>query len=171
MDHRLPGSSVHGILQARILEWVAVPSSGGSSWPRNPVCISCVSHWQVSSLPLALPFDPHWWLYIHFCVKQTDDSDSFGEERKEGRCQLWYELCSDIDIGTVAWDFLESLCHVLAGGSSHEQEKLTLANLAELEVLKIMEGFLSLFYGWVLFFLKEISPGISLEGMMLKLKL
>ena len=28
MDCRLPGSSVHGILQARILEWVAMPSSG-----------------------------------------------------------------------------------------------------------------------------------------------
>ena len=31
MDHNLPGSSVHGILQARILEWVAWPSSRGSS--------------------------------------------------------------------------------------------------------------------------------------------
>ena len=30
-----PGSSVHGILQARILEWVAMPSSRGSSWPRD----------------------------------------------------------------------------------------------------------------------------------------
>ena len=30
-DHSLPGSSVHGILQARILEWVAMPSSRGSS--------------------------------------------------------------------------------------------------------------------------------------------
>ena len=29
MDHSLPGSSVHGILQARILEWVAVPASRG----------------------------------------------------------------------------------------------------------------------------------------------
>ena len=36
MDCSPPGSSVHGILQARILEWVAVPSSRGSSWPRNP---------------------------------------------------------------------------------------------------------------------------------------
>ena len=35
MDCNLPGSSVHGILQARILEWVAMPSSRGSSWPRN----------------------------------------------------------------------------------------------------------------------------------------
>ena len=31
MDCSLPGSSVHGILQARILKWVAVPSSRGSS--------------------------------------------------------------------------------------------------------------------------------------------
>ena len=31
MDYSLPGSSVHGIFQARILEWVAMPSSKGSS--------------------------------------------------------------------------------------------------------------------------------------------
>ena len=31
MDYSLPGSSVHGVLQARILEWVAMPSSRGSS--------------------------------------------------------------------------------------------------------------------------------------------
>ena len=35
MDCSLPGSSVHGILQARILEWVAMPSSRGSSQPRD----------------------------------------------------------------------------------------------------------------------------------------
>ena len=34
-DCRPPGSSVHGLLQARILEWVAMPSSRGSSWPRD----------------------------------------------------------------------------------------------------------------------------------------
>ena len=33
MDCSLPGSSVHGILQARKLEWVAIPFSRGSSWP------------------------------------------------------------------------------------------------------------------------------------------
>ena len=31
MDHSLPGSSVHGIFQARMLEWLAMPSSGVSS--------------------------------------------------------------------------------------------------------------------------------------------
>ena len=35
MDCSLPGSSVHGILQARILEWDTVPSSRGSSGPRD----------------------------------------------------------------------------------------------------------------------------------------
>ena len=35
MDYRLPDSFVHGILQARILKWVAMPSSGGSSLSRG----------------------------------------------------------------------------------------------------------------------------------------
>ena len=38
-----PGSSFHGVLQARVLEWVAVPSSRGSSPPRDQTCISYVS--------------------------------------------------------------------------------------------------------------------------------
>ena len=41
MDCSLPGSPVHGILQARILEWVAVPYSRGSSQPRDRTHISC----------------------------------------------------------------------------------------------------------------------------------
>ena len=36
----LPGCSVHGILQARILEWTAMPSSRGSSWPRDRIHVS-----------------------------------------------------------------------------------------------------------------------------------
>ena len=43
MDYRLPSSSVHGILQARILEWVAISSSRGSSRPRDGTCISCIA--------------------------------------------------------------------------------------------------------------------------------
>ena len=43
MDCSLPGSSVYGILQARILEWVASSYSRGSSWPRNRTWVSCIS--------------------------------------------------------------------------------------------------------------------------------
>ena len=42
MDCSLPGSSVHGILQARILEWVAVPFSRASSQPRGWAHVSCI---------------------------------------------------------------------------------------------------------------------------------
>ena len=55
MDYSPPSSSVHGILQARILEWVTVLSFRGSSWPSNPICYSyssCIIM-QDSSLPLA----------------------------------------------------------------------------------------------------------------------
>ena len=40
MDYSLPGSSVQGILQARILEWVAFPFSRGSSQPRDRTHVS-----------------------------------------------------------------------------------------------------------------------------------
>jgi len=43
IDCSLPGSSLHGILQAGILEWVAMSSSRESSWPRNWTHISYVS--------------------------------------------------------------------------------------------------------------------------------
>ena len=43
MDCSPPGSSVHGILQARTLEWVAMPSSRGSSWPRHRTQVSYIS--------------------------------------------------------------------------------------------------------------------------------
>ena len=53
MDCSLPGFSVHGILQARILEWVVVPSSRWSSQTRDPTCISYVCG-IISPLSLSL---------------------------------------------------------------------------------------------------------------------
>ena len=49
MDCSLPGSSVHGIFQARILEWVAIPYSRASSRPRGWTHFSCTSciGWQI----------------------------------------------------------------------------------------------------------------------------
>ena len=43
VDCSPPGSSVHGILQARILEWVAISFSRGSSRPRHPTQVSSIS--------------------------------------------------------------------------------------------------------------------------------
>ena len=53
VDCGLLGSSVHGILQARILEWAAFPSPGGLPDPGiEPTSFLCLPHWQVDSLPL-----------------------------------------------------------------------------------------------------------------------
>ena len=43
MDCSPPSSSVHGILQIRILEWVAIPFSRESSWSRNQTQVSCIA--------------------------------------------------------------------------------------------------------------------------------
>ena len=49
MDYSPPGSSIHWIFQARVLEWVAISSSRGSSWPRDWThvisCIFCIGRW------------------------------------------------------------------------------------------------------------------------------
>ena len=60
VDRSPPGSSVRGILQARILEWAALPSSRGSSQPRDQTHVSCISYivWQAGSLPLVPPGKP-----------------------------------------------------------------------------------------------------------------
>jgi len=59
MDYKPPGSSARGVIPARILEWVAISSSRGSSWPRDPThtsCASCVGrqilyHWATWETP------------------------------------------------------------------------------------------------------------------------
>ena len=43
MDCSLPGSSIHGVLQARILQWIAIPFSRGSSRSRNWTQVSCIA--------------------------------------------------------------------------------------------------------------------------------
>ena len=52
-----PGSSVHEILQARMLEWVAIPFSKGFYWPRDQTCVSCITGgfftiWAIKEGPL-----------------------------------------------------------------------------------------------------------------------
>ena len=75
MDDSPPGFSVHGILQARILEWISMPPSRGSSQPR---VWTHVPDWQGGSLPLAPPWKPS---------LKTGMLPS-----KKGYCR-WKELC------------------------------------------------------------------------------
>ena len=51
-DCSLPGSSVHGIFQARILKWLPLPSPGDLLDPEIEPCLSHLLHWQADSLPM-----------------------------------------------------------------------------------------------------------------------
>ena len=71
MDCSLPSSSVHGICQARTLEWVAIPFSRGSSWPWNQTQVSYLTGrfftiWATREAPqnhhMIQQF--HFWVYI-----------------------------------------------------------------------------------------------------------
>ena len=69
MDYSLPGSSVHGILQARMLEWVAISFVRVSSQPSNWTLVSCVGrqilyHWATwEVLPLKILYT-----YLYICI-------------------------------------------------------------------------------------------------------
>ena len=74
LDCSPPGSSVHGISQVRILVWVAISFSRGSSWPRDQNCISCMScvgrqilyHWATGLTVLCvMRVYVHLNMYIH----------------------------------------------------------------------------------------------------------
>ena len=63
-DCSLPGSCVHGILQARILEWVAIPFSRGSSWPRDQTWVSSIAGrfftiWATREARICVCYAPH----------------------------------------------------------------------------------------------------------------
>ena len=57
-----PGSLSMGFFQARILEWVVMPSSRGSSQPRDqtPICLHFLHCRQILSLPIELPGKPEY---------------------------------------------------------------------------------------------------------------
>ena len=55
MDCSPPESFVHGIFQARILEWVVISFSRGSSWPRDQICVFCIAGRFFTSEPPGKP--------------------------------------------------------------------------------------------------------------------
>ena len=64
MDCSPPGSSAHGILQARILEWVAISFSRGSSRPRDRTWVSCIIG-RIFTLWAIREVHTCWWWWFH----------------------------------------------------------------------------------------------------------
>ena len=76
MDYSLPGSTVHGILQARILEWVVISFSRGSSPPRNRTRVSSIVAIYIPSLLFRLYIHSssvlRWWLLAFIILKESE---------------------------------------------------------------------------------------------------
>ena len=88
MDCSPPGSSVHGILQARILEWVAIPFSRGSSWPRDRTWVLCIAGrfaLQYVESSWTKPVSPA--LAGRFLI--TGQGLPYSSNSKESACNAW----------------------------------------------------------------------------------
>ena len=75
MDCSLPGSSIHGILQATVLEWVAISFSRGSSWPRDRTQVSHIAGrhfnlWATREAPFCIEYESmnDFYLFIYFAL-------------------------------------------------------------------------------------------------------
>ena len=86
MDCSLPGSSVPVIPQARILQWVAISFSRGSSWPRDRTRISCTGRWILY----------HWasWEAHAFMVTELIFDPEFPEG--QGKGETWLLIYSSV---------------------------------------------------------------------------
>ena len=68
MDCSLPGSSAHGILQARTLEWVAMPSPRGSLDPGIKLRLLSLPHWLVGSFSISTTWEAPKFVRVCVCV-------------------------------------------------------------------------------------------------------
>ena len=85
-DRNPPGSSVRGVLQATILEQVALPSSRGSSWPRDRTHVSCIAgrFFPVCRHPSLNPYSR----LTSFSTPQSSKHFLYDQGSRQG-CPLW----------------------------------------------------------------------------------
>ena len=119
MDCSPPGSSVHGILQARILEGVAMPSSRGLSQPRDRTCASCIAGRCFTTEPPETPqpenkpffllqclSSAHFWQRVALCHLTIFKGPRrvFTEQAKRMilKFTLWTKLLALLDLWVVS---------------------------------------------------------------------
>ena len=73
IDCSLPGSSIHGIFQARVLEWVAISFSRGCSQPRYQTWVSCIAG-KFYTVRVTREVSPLSILLLEFCCKKLSPS-------------------------------------------------------------------------------------------------
>ena len=121
MDCSPPGSSVHGILQARVLEWVAISSSTGSSWPKDRTFVSWGSCIGKQILYNWAPGSP---VAVIEVIKRKREG-----EKEEHRAEWCFIGKMSLELVTGKQDLAEE---------KHVRDTLDLANAAKAEVQRGM---------------------------------
>ena len=107
MDCNLPGSLVHGISQARILEWFAISFSKGSSWPRDWTHVSYVGgrvlyHWATREAQWTLGC--MYLFQLDFCLDVCPGVGLLDHLKVQVLVAQYYlTLCDPMDCGSRGW--------------------------------------------------------------------
>ena len=134
------GSSVRGFLQARILEWVAISSSRGSSWSRDRTCISrvsCIGRRNFFLLPLSRLWSPDTCICITeslFYAPETSTTLLNKHERKKVKvaqsCPTLWDPMDCIVHGILQGRILKWVAFPFSRGSSQTRDQTQVSLIA-----------------------------------------
>ena len=116
----LPGSSVYGIFQARLLEWVVISFSRGSSWPRDQTHVSYVSSIGRQILYLWAIWEAHIWavseitmLYIWNTVELYFNTNNSNNNKIDQKCPFYKPLSTLISLH-FCWKSSDHIWYLLS---------------------------------------------------------
>ena len=97
MDCSLSGSSIHGILQARILDWVAISFSRVSSQPRNRTQFSCTAgrfftNWAMREHVISFSYKSKIFYFFPFCIIRVTSDYTIDNSNQIGNVSFSYWL-------------------------------------------------------------------------------
>ena len=111
-----PGSSVHGILQARILEWVAISSSRGSSWTRiEPTSLTLAGVFFTTSATWKIPY---FYTVVFICQCHTTDLSLPTSASPSGNHKFVFCICESVCLLHITYlyyvlDSTYEWCHII----------------------------------------------------------
>ena len=118
-----PGSSVHGILQARILEWIAMSSSQGSSWPRDLLTSPALAGGFFTTSAIPLYWEPKTLYYTY-----TNKSWEFCFAKHNRFAHTWNEMTVGMLLATFQFHNFKNLMCLAREGNGNPLQYSCLEN-------------------------------------------
>ena len=147
MDCSPPGSSAHGILQARTLEWVAMPSFRRSFWPRDQTLVSCIAGrffniWAIREAHHVCKRQVFSSLAPHLWLRYVCDIHTIAPHFIAFLCIALHGYC----VFFTNWRFVAALCWASLPAPLFQQHLLTSCLCHILGILAIFQTFISIIF-------------------------